>query len=218
MNQFVSIYVLNLLTSIDNAIVLGGIAKRHRNLFAIGFVSSVVITVCRTLLILGLTSVVKLPGLRFTLGIIVLFVAINLANVRLSRGRHQMSFGRVVVMVVATDLALSVDNIFSLSMLSKNVFVIASAVFLSLLPLLMLLPVIVRVMNHVVWLQVLAAGFVAELGIDSITDDPWIAPKIPHGAVEVIVRVGSAVVVILYGFWRVFVERKRLKGSKSPPP
>lgn len=205
MNQFISIFVLNLLTSMDNAIVLGGIAKQHKNLFGIGLLSSLVITVCRTALIMGLASVAKFPGLRFTLGVLVVFVAISLANVQVANARDHVSFWRVLFMVVATDLALSVDNIFSIAVLSKNVFVIGTAVFLSLLPLLMLLPVIVRVMNHVLWLQVLAAGFVAELAIDSITDDPWIVHKVPRGHFEFILRAGAAVVVILYGFWRMSV-------------
>lgn len=213
MHPFFSIFILNLLTSMDNAIVLSGIAKQHKNLLAIGFLSSVVITVCRTALIMGVASVSNLPGLRLTLGIIVLFVALNLANVKTNVERDGVSFWHVLLMVVVTDLALSVDNILSLAVLSKNLFVVASSVFLSLLPLLMLLPTIVRTMERVVWLRVFAAGFVAELAIDSITDDPWVVDRIPRGHFELILRIASAIVIILYGFWRMNINHKHYRES-----
>lgn len=203
MHQFVTIFMLNLLTSIDNAIVIGGIVKRLKNVFAIGVVSAVVITLTRTALIMGVVSVVAMPGLRLSLGIVVLIVAINLANLkRMDNRAGKNRFWRVLIMVVATDLALSVDNILSIAILSKNVSIIATSVFLSLLPLLLLLPTIVRVMDQVLWLRILAAGFVAELAIDSITDDPWVIRRIPSNHVEWLLRASSAAVVIVYGFWR----------------
>lgn len=203
MHQFVTIFMLNLLTSIDNAIVIGGIVKRLKNVFAIGVVSAVVITLTRTALIMGVVSVVTMPGLRLSLGIVVLIVAINLANLkRMDNRAGKNRFWRVLIMVVATDLALSVDNILSIAILSKNVSIIATSVFLSLLPLLLLLPTIVRVMDQVLWLRILAAGFVAELAIDSITDDPWVIRRIPSNHVEWLLRASSAAVVIVYGFWR----------------
>lgn len=214
MSQFFLIFILNLLTSIDNAIVLGGIADRYKNLFAIGVVSSVVITICRTALIIGIVSVAKWPGLRLGLGVVVLFVALGLANVSRATDRSRSSFVRVLVMVVLTDLALSVDNILSIAVLSKNPILIASSVFLSLLPLLMLLPLIVRTMDHFIWLRILAAGFVAELAIDSITDDPLVISHVPGGKFEVFVRVSSAVIVILYGLWRTYIANGRMT-SKS---
>lgn len=209
MTQFISIFLLNLLTSIDNAVVIGGIANRYKNLFAIGVVSAAVITVCRTLLIIGIVSIVKWPGLRMTLGILVAIVAVSLANVDIDDRRGDSGFWKVLLMVVATDLALSVDNILSIAVLSKNPMVIASSVFLSLLPLLMLLPWIVKVMNQVPWLRILAAGFVAELAVDSITDDPIVKPHVPGGHVEMAVRIGFAVLVVLYGFWRTYWTGRR---------
>lgn len=208
---FLTIFILNLLTSIDNAIVLAGIANRYKNLFAIALTSAVVLTICRTVLIVGIVSVTKFPGLRFTLGLVVLLVAINLANVKIEGGgRQRLPFWNVLFMVVMTDLALSIDTILSVAVISKNVFVIASSVFLSLLPLLLLLPFIVRIMNKVIWLRILAAGFVTELAVDSITDDPWVVHRIPGGHFELFIRIFSAVIVVLYGFWKTYSTNRSI--------
>lgn len=206
MQEFLALFLLGFLTSVDNAIVLGGIAHQYRNLLAIGLASSLVITVCRTALIMGIVSVVHWPGLRFTLGILVLFVAISIASVKKESGRTHAPFWRVLLTVTAMDLTLSIDNILSIAVMSKNLFLIALSTFLSLVPLLMLLPVIVRVMNQVAWLRVLAAGFVAELAVDSITDDPWIVHSVPSGGSEVLFRVLAALLVISYGLWRTYAK------------
>lgn len=207
MKPFIAIFLINVLTSIDNVIVVGGIASRYRYLVPISLASTVVITVCRTLVIMGIGRITAWPGFRFMLGAAVFIVALQLANARADGNRENQSFWRVLLLVVVTDMALSVDNVLSISMISKNPIVVASSVFLSLLPLLLLLPIIVRTMDQVIWLRILAAGFVAELAIDSITDDPLIARIAPQGNVEVLLRVASAVVVIIYGFWMTYRRR-----------
>lgn len=208
MQQFITIFAINLLTSIDNAIILGGISNRYKNLFLIGLVSSFVLTVARTILIMGIVSVAQWPGFRFTLGLVVLVIAINLAYVKNLDSRQASSFWRVLFLVVMTDVALSVDNVLSIALVSRNPFLLALSIFLSLVPLLLLLPLIVRVMNQMVWLRILAAGFVAELAIDSITDDPWLVHRVPSGRFEIILRVSFAVVVMVYGFWRTYVLKR----------
>ncbi len=204
LKEFVAIFLLNLLTSIDNAIVLAGIANRYKNLWAIGAASSVILTICRTALIAGIVSVGTWPGFRLTLGVAVLFVAINIANVKTGHDREHSGFFQVLMTVVLTDLALSVDNIMSIAIISKHTVLIAVAVFLSLLPLFMLLPFIVKIMDQIAWLRILAAGFVAELAIDSILDDPLVIHRVPIGHFEVFIRVGSAVIVIVYGIWKTY--------------
>lgn len=209
LQQFLAIFLVNFLTSIDNAIVLAGIANRYKNLLVLGAVSSIVITVCRTALIMGIVSVTKWPGFRLTLGLAVLIVAFNIANASSEETRDKSGFWRVLFVVIATDLALSVDNIMSIAIISKNVILIALSVFLSLFPLFMLLPVMVKVMDQLAWLRILAAGFVAELAIDSITDDPFVAPHAPKGHMELFLRAGFALLVILYGVWRTYLKQQR---------
>ena len=208
LKEFVAVFLLNLLTSIDNAIVLAGIANRYKNLWAMAAASSVILTICRTALIVGIVSVVAWPGFRMVLGIAVLLVAINIANVKTGEQREHSTFFRVLLTVIVTDLALSVDNIMSIAILSKHTVLIAVAVFLSLLPLFMLLPFIVRIMDQIAWLRVLAAGFVAELAIDSIMDDPLLIRRIPAGHFELFVRISSAAIVIIYGLWKTYVYGK----------
>ncbi len=212
--EIVVIYVINLLTSIDNAIVIGGIANRHKNLLSILAVSTIILTICRTALIVGVGFVAVWPGFRLFLGIGVVFVAIGLARVAVDdRKRFGTSFLGVLTMVVVTDLALSVDNVLSIAMVSTKPLIIAASVFFSLLPLFMLLPVMINIMNQVPWLRILAAGFVAELAVDSMTDDPLIKHYIPPGDFELWVRVLAAVTVVAYGFWYVYVKNRRPPAS-----
>lgn len=210
MEQFIIIFLLNLLTSIDNAIIIGGMAKKAKHLFVIGAVSAFVITVIRTASIMGVVSIAKAPGLRFSVGVVVLWIAVVLAHQAKPTIRYrEPSFGRLLFLITITDLALSIDNILSLAVVSKHTFVVAIAVFTSLLPLLLLLPVIVNVMERIAWLQILVAGFVAELAIDSITDDQWAAAFAPTGRTEILIRAGAAVILILYGIWRYNLSRAK---------
>ena len=141
MKPLVVIFLVNLLTSIDNAIVVGGIAKRYQNLLLIGSVSALVITVLRTTIIMGVVSASKVPGLRMGLGFVAIWVAFHLVNVREPTERAKgPSLLRLLFIIVAMDTALSLDNILTIAVVSHNVIAIAVGVFLSLLPLLLLLP------------------------------------------------------------------------------
>lgn len=213
MQQFATIFVLNLLTSIDNAIVIGGIAKRTRHsLLLIGLVSTILLTIFRTALIMGVLSASNVTGFRIGVGLVVLWVAVRLSELTaVATRRKDTSFLRLIVMIVATDLALSIDNILSLSIVTKNLWIVGFGVFFSLLPLLLLLPICVNVMERMPWIQILAAGFVAELGVDVITDDKLLAPRMPTGWGEVAIRASAAAIVVLYGFWRYRRSRRYLR-------
>lgn len=211
MTPVVTIFLLNLLTSIDNAIVTAGIVKKtQHSLVLVGLASAVILTVCRTALIMGVLSVAWIPGFRIGVGIVVLWVAIGLSQVSAGSTRRQsVPFSRLLVMVVGTDLALSIDNILSLSVVTQNVWVVGFGVLTSLIPLMLLLPMIVRVMKQVVWIQVLAAGFVAELGVDVITDDKFLINRVPSGWREAAIRTCSAGIVIGWGFWQLHRSKRR---------
>lgn len=211
MQQFATIFVLNLLTSVDNAIVIGGIAGRSRHLLALGVCSAAILTVLRTALIAGVLSVTDKPGWRIILGATVLVIAIGMAHMRPERrARTEPSFLRLLFIILVTDMALSIDNILSLATVSKTLWIIAVGVFISLLPLLLLLPVMARVMDQIAWIRVLAAGFVAELGVDTLTDDKLIITHIPHGTIEVVLRASCAVAVMMYGFWNIYAGRRHI--------
>ncbi|MCF8567586.1 hypothetical protein LLE49_22965 [Alicyclobacillus tolerans] len=215
MQQFAAIFILNLLTSIDNAIVIGGIVQRTRhNLVLVGAVSALILAFLRTALILGVLSVTDIPGFRIGIGLIVLWVALRLSEVIPDPKREpETTFWRVIVMVVATDLALSIDNILSLSVVTKNPIAVGLGVLLSLLPLLLLLPVVINVMKHIWWLQILAAGFVAELAVDLITDDRILGSRMPTGWKEVIIRGCAALIVMFYGWWKMRRKRKEFSSE-----
>lgn len=209
MQQLATVFVLNLLTSIDNAIVIGGIAQKTRhNLMIVGLVSAIILAACRTALIMGVLSFVNIPGFRIGLGLVVLFVALRLSQISPSPQRKELSFSRLVFVIVVTDLALSVDNVVSLSVVTKNPWTVGTGVLLSLIPLLMLIPVFVNIMERIMWIQILAAGFVAELGADAITDDKLVVSRMPTGWREVVIRASVALIVILYGIWRIYHNRK----------
>ncbi len=204
MHQFMTIFILSLLTSLDNAIVVSGIARRTKhNLMLVGLISSIVLTGCRTALIMGIVSVSTLPGFRLGLGLIVLWVAVRLTELTTeSSDRKDISVLRLILLITVTDMALSVDNIVSVATVSKNPWLIGTGVFFSLVPLFLLLPFFANVMKRVEWVQILAAGFVAELAIDAITDDKLLKSRVPTGWTEFIIRSSAALIVILYGFWR----------------
>lgn len=203
--------MLNLLTSVDNAIVVGSIARRSKHLLALGACSAVILTVLRTALITGVVSVVNRPGWSLGLGLIVFAVSIRMAHIQTDDTRKvEPRFWNLLAVIVVTDLALSIDNILSLAVVSKIVWMIGVGVFLSLLPLLMLLPVISRVIDQIAWIQVLAAGFVAELAADTVLDDRWLAKRVPSVHIEFFMRAACAALVLGYGAVRLYRARRRI--------
>jgi predicted tellurium resistance membrane protein TerC len=210
MKAFVTIFLLNLLTSIDNAIVVGGIAQKTRhNLYLIGALSAVLLTICRTALILGVLSIAGIAGFRIALGALVLVIAVRLSLVTAPDDRKEPSLLRLLCVIVVTDLALSLDNILSLSITARDPWVIGFAVLAGLVPLLTFLPLFVGVMSRLLWIQLLAAGFVGELGFDVMTDDKWLLPYMPTGWKEAALRTSVALLVILLGAWRMYRTRLR---------
>ena len=208
MQQFVTIFILNLLTSVDNAIVVGSIARRSKHLVALGASSAVILTVLRTALITGVVSVVNQPGWRLGLGLVVFAVSVRMAHIQTDTRKPEPRFWNLLAVIIVTDLALSIDNILSLAVVSTTVWLIAVGVFLSLLPLLMLLPVISRIIDQIAWLQVLAAGFVAELAADTVLDDKWLLRRAVSGQMEFLIRSACAMAVLAYGAWRLRLSRK----------
>src|SRR5579875_3265253 len=201
MRDFWTIFVLSVLTSVDNAVIVSGIARRSRyNLVLVGLLAALILSALRTPMVLGVVSVRHLTGLRLCLGIAVLWVAVRLCRVE-PDARDEMSFGRLLTVIVVTDLALSLDTVLGLAVVARNPLLVWLGVACSLLPLYALLPVFAEVMERVWWMQILTAGFVAELGIDSITDDPLL-PLHLSGRPEILVRAAAAAVTIAYGFWR----------------
>lgn len=211
MQQFVTIFVLNLLTSVDNAIVVGSIARRSKHLVALGACSAVILTVLRTALITGVVSVINQPGWSLGLGLVVFAVSLRMAHIQTDTRKPEPRFWNLLAVIVVTDLALSIDNILSLAVVSKTIWLIGVGVFLSLVPLLMLLPVISRVIEQILWLQVLAAGFVAELAADTVLDDRSLVPRVPSSRTEYIIRSICALAVLAYGAWRLRLSRQAVR-------
>ncbi|ATY83997.1 hypothetical protein CVV65_02680 [Kyrpidia spormannii] len=213
MRTIVQVFMVNLVMSVDNIIVVAGIVRRSPHLVAIAVISTFTLTAVRTGLIAGLHRLPQVPGLQLALGGMVLGIACKMTHIPGTRGGSDPPLWQLLSSVVLADLALSVDNMMVLALISKDLATIAIGTGLSLLLLLSFLPIITRTMQQIPLLQIVAAGFVALLGVRAMLQDPLVDTRlqaglpVPGGQQDLPPAVAAA--LVLYGIGNMVYQRGR---------
>lgn len=200
MNQFLHVFFVNLVTGIDNVVIIGGLVRKsYHPRWLIILYSAVLLTISRTGFIFTFHSVTHLTGLRLILGCTVLWIAIKMAMIDSEQTRRKYPLLPILLLITMTDLALSFDNILSISVVSHDIFKISSGVFFSTLLLLLLLPVTQAAFIHVPWLRILVAGLITQLSVELIAYDPILQRLFNNGVTVQVISIGAASLVILFG-------------------
>lgn len=202
MYTIIQVFLLNLATSIDNVIIIGGILGRSGRVVSISLCSALILTLIRTVLISGIHILTRIPGTQLTLGGLVLWVAFRTADVKGATARTESSFWQLLLMVVLCDFTVSMDTVMTLAAVTHDMWKVALGIFLSLLPLFLLVLLVTRVMNQIFWVRTLAAAFIAQLAVRAMLKDPLI-----HGALDRIhdlhlAPMGVSFIILVYGIIR----------------
>ncbi|WP_200760333.1 TerC family protein [Effusibacillus dendaii] len=117
MESVIHVFLLHLVTSIDNAFVIAGIIKHSVGpRMRVLLLSIAALTVGRTVCILFAQSLASFPGLKFISGLITFLLALKMA--KSVQYRKKSSLFSITFLVVIADLTISLDNILATAALS----------------------------------------------------------------------------------------------------
>lgn len=205
MQSIAQVFFLNFITGIDNALIIGSIIKSSsfaRTTATLWLAAT--LTVSRTLCILGAQSLASLPGLKLASGLITLLISFRM--IKSTGFRSNPSLFYTLLMVVTSDLTIGLDSVVTTAALSRNPFQILSGVFLAVCCTLFLLPAITKVFDCIPWVQIFAAGMIAEIAVQQMMEDPLlrkgtglVRTVFPDSDFIHLMAIGTAIAVVFFG-------------------
>lgn len=182
MLDFLKIFSMNLVSDIDNILILGTILRRYSYL-NITFLAAIILTITRTMYVVLVDGLSILPMFHLLVGMILIYISFKLVtisiteNVPLRRTVKKSSYvkAKVLFLLAATDFLICWDGVIVISRITQNISLVFLGIFLSLLISLHFLPLITKLATMFFWINFIAGGFIAQHAIITITQDPWIA-------------------------------------------
>ena len=215
--RLVSISVLNLLLSGDNALVIAlavrALPRRQRIAGQIwGAVGAVVLR----LIFVGVVSLLlKIPFLQFVGGVILVWISVRLVRPETAGEgeiRHGSSMWEAVWIIIVADVTMSLDNVLAIAAAAHGEFVLVMiGIGLSLPIVVWGAGLLARLMNRWVWIVWLGGGVLGYVAGEMILEDPIIvrllgeAAHLLHRVIPIVIGVG----VTALGWW--LANGKRVK-------
>lgn len=179
--DFLKVFFINLVSDIDNMLILGTILRKYSYLKII-LPAAFVLTFTRSVYVIAVNGLSNVPMIHLLSGVILLFIAFKLVTRSIGEEdipRHlNRSFYlkiKVLFLLAATDFLICMDSVIAISGISKNVVPVSLAIFCSLLISLFYLPLIVKLATIFSWINIIVGGFIAQNAIIGIVNDPWLA-------------------------------------------
>lgn len=216
--RLLSISVLNLLLSGDNALVIAlAVRTLPRRQRIAGQVWGAAGAVLLRLIFVGVVSVLlKIPFLQFVGGAVLVWIAVKLvrpAGDGEGDVRHGTSLMEAVWIIIVADVTMSLDNVLAIAAAAHGDFVlVVIGIGLSL-------PIVVggagllaRLMNRYVWIVWLGGGLLGYVAGEMILEDPLLVRWLGETATllhrPVPIAIGAAVTAV--GWWLGSAKRPRL--------
>lgn len=169
MQDLIQIFLLNLITGIDNLFVIGAILRRSPcSRWQAVFCISGLVSISRTLCVLSFQSLFVFPGLKLASGLITLFISFRMIQ---SARRRSISLVYVLLLVITTDVTISLDSIIATASISNSVLPIFFGIFFSMVCLLILLQFAEKILMQTAWVQIFVAGMIAQIAIHEMMKD-----------------------------------------------
>ncbi|MCM3567756.1 TerC family protein [Neobacillus mesonae] len=211
MQEALKVFFINLVSDIDNMLILGTILRQYSYL-NVTFLAVIVLTITRSFYVAVIDSLSQLPMFHLIIGIILLIIAFKLVT-RTIKGeelaRKQNSFFlklKVVLMLAATDFLICLDSIIVIYKFSTHLTPIIVGIFCSLLISLHFLPLIEKLAVNFFWINVIAGGFIAHNAMMVIMNEPRAASfylklhqAYPNGNIVNIAADGAVIIVVITG-------------------
>jgi len=221
--RFVSIALINVALSGDNAIVIGMAAAslpRAQRRFAILGGGVLAITL-RLVLTSFATRLLRLPLISAGGGLVLFFVAWGLLNVDTDAGGGESAaphgLRRAIQLIVVADLTMSLDNVIAVGGTARGDDGLVLAGLLLSMPLLMAAGGFVSTLiDRFAWLVYLGAGAICLTAARMILEDDAIAMNLPWGS-AVTIAIGLFVAVAVPFMFR-WLQQRRARTASRPAP
>ena len=217
LKALLSIVVIDLVLSGDNAVVIGMAARllppeQRRQAIVLGGVGAVGLRVIFTALVAMLLGI---PLLQACGGALLAWIAYKV--LRQTHGtqavKEASTLARAVRTIILADVIMSLDNILAVGGAAHgNVPLLLFGLGLSIPLILLGSSLVAAVMNRLPWLAYVGAAILVYTAVEMLLDDPVLRPYYPHAAWF---EWGAILIVVLgilgLGYWRNAGHAARLR-------
>jgi YjbE family integral membrane protein len=209
LSAVLSIVVIDLVLSGDNAVVIGMAAHRlpdHQRRTAILFGGGAAIAL-RIALTMIATFLLSIPGLRLIGGALLIWIAIRLLDQE--EATHEgvkvaASMREAIITILVADFIMSMDNVLGVAGASGgNLGLLVFGLILSMAILMFMGSLVASLINRFWWLAYVGAGVIAWTGADLVFKDPLARSHLPEYGVtmEHVMVTAIMVATLLFAHW-----------------
>ncbi|MFE0504313.1 TerC family protein [Peribacillus butanolivorans] len=212
MQELFIVFFINLVSDIDNMLILGTILRKHSYL-NITLPAAMVLTLTRTIYVVSVNGLSNVPMVHLLTGIILLVIAFKLVtrSIReedlIYRSKHFAFIKiKVLLLLAATDFLICLDSVIAISNISQHVVPVTIGIFCSLLISLFYLPLIIKLVSTFAWINIIVGGVIAQNAIIGIVNDPWLANWInkfdklfPEANMVNLISNGVVIIIVVIG-------------------
>ncbi|MCD8511429.1 MAG: hypothetical protein LRY73_17240 [Bacillus sp. (in: Bacteria)] len=164
------IFIISLVSDLDNIIIYVSVLRKYAGSLLVVLVITATLTINRTISITLLHELYSIPWVEFSVGIILLIIALKMTSYRLEMlpPYRSSSLWKVVATVVLLDLVLSIDGVLIVSDLSREAGFIYMGIALSLLTLFMFSSLVFKIVQFFPWIFVVVASFISYAAMENI--------------------------------------------------
>lgn len=216
--RMLSIGVLNLLLSGDNALVIALAVRslpRHQRLLgqiwgALGAVA------LRLAFVAVVGMLLRIPFLQLVGGLLLVWIAIRLVRPAGEAGgdvRHGSSLWEAIWIIIVADVTMSLDNVLAIAAVARGDFLLVMfGIGLSLPLVVWGAGLLARLMNRYIWIVWLGGGLLGHVAAEMGLDDPLVRGWLGGlaGNLHRLVPIAVGLVVAALGWWLSRGKRERI--------
>lgn len=223
LSAIISIVVVDLTLSGDNAIVIGMAAhslphRQRRFAIIFGGAAAIVLRIANTAVA---SQLLLLPALKAIGGVVLVWIAFKLLREEEEHheeGKVAASFWAAIWTILVADFVMSLDNILTVAAISRgNVALLAFGLLLSMAILMFAGSIVAEMINRMWWLVYVGSALVAWFGAGMVLEDdlvhPWTQQVAPQ-AINLIVPALTVLLVVALSHW--FHRRAPRKTAVRP--
>jgi YjbE family integral membrane protein len=178
--RVVSITILNLVLSGDNALVIAlavrTLPRRQRVLGQVWGALGAVVLRLAGIAVVGM--LLRLPYLQLLGGLLLVWIAMKLVKVSdeaADNARHGTTLWQAVWIIIVADVTMSLDNVLAIAAAARGQFALVMfGIGLSLPIVVWGAGLLAKLMNRYIWIVWLGGGFLAYVAVEMALDDPII--------------------------------------------
>ena len=226
MTEVVKVFLVTLLSDIDNMLILGAILRKYTHL-KVTLPAIIVLTLSRALYVFMIKRLLDVPFLQFLMGIILLLIAFKLVRKSIdgesfTRPAHHSIFLKLKVLsvIAITDFLICLDSVVIIAGISQHVEAVTLGILFSLLVSLLFLPLVIKLATTFFWINIIAGAFIAQNAVFGILKDPalnvWLAAinkLAPNMNLINITANGATIIFIVIGVYS-YIKQQRITTQK----